>query len=238
MTHRLKRRAAPRSWPIARKGTKWTMRPDPGPHSQRESLPVTLVLRDVLKLARSAREVMILIREGKISIDGKVVKDPARGIGLMDVLSIGSPPTKHYRMLKNSLGKMELHPIEGDESGWKLARIRFKHTVPGGKVALTLHDGRNILVDAKSEYKVGDSLKVALPSQKILGKVPLSPGMLAYLSGGSHVGEVAHVDRVDVVPSSEPNKVRFKEGFSTIKDYAFIVGESTPLISLIGGVVK
>lgn len=238
MTFRLKRRAAPRAWPVPRKGTKWITRPNPGPHAQTESLPVVLVLRDVLHVARSAREVQMLLRAGKVRVDGQVTKDPARGIGLMDVVSIGSPPARHYRMLTNSMGRLTLNPIEAEEAKTKLARIRFKHTVRGGKVTLTLHDGRNLLVEAASEYRVGDTLRLSLPDHKILSRVPLSPGMLALVSGGSHVGEVAHVEKVDVVPSSEPNKVRFKEGFSTIKEYTFVVGETTPLVSLLGGVVR
>ncbi len=238
MTFRLKRRAAPKNWPIHHKGTKWIQRPAPGPHAFEESLALSLVLRDVLQLAHSAREAQKLLREGKVWVDGKVVKDPARGIGLMDVLSLGAPPTQHFRVLKNRLGKLAIHPIPAEESKFKLARIRFKHTVPGGKVALTLHDGRNILVAASSPYKVGDTLRLDLPGQKVASRLALTPGMLAYVSGGSHVGEVAHVDRVEVIPSSEPNRVHFKEGFSTVKPYAFIVGEATPLISLLEGVAK
>ncbi len=238
MTFRLKRRAAPPNWPVSRRGTKWIQRPAPGPHGFEESLALSLVLRDVLHLTESAREVQKLLREGKVTVDGKVVKDPARGIGLMDVLSLGAPPTQHYRVLKSRLGKLEIHPISAEEAKFKLARIRFKHTVPGGKVAVTLHDGRNILVPANSQYKVGDTLRIELPGQKVIARLALSSGMLAYVSGGSHVGEVAHVDRIEVVPSSEPNKIHFKEGFSTVKSFAFVVGEATPVISLLEGVAK
>ena len=114
MTFRLKRRAMPKSWPIGRKGSKWILRTAPGPHSLEESLPVALVLRDLLKTANSSREVRKLLREGKVFIDGKVVKDPSRGLGLMDVLSLGAPPSQHYRMLKSRLGKLEIRSIPAD----------------------------------------------------------------------------------------------------------------------------
>ncbi|MCL4324726.1 MAG: 30S ribosomal protein S4e [Candidatus Thermoplasmatota archaeon] len=238
MTFRLKRRAMPKSWPIGRKGSKWILRTAPGPHSLEESLPVALVLRDLLKTANSSREVRKLLREGKVFIDGKVVKDPSRGLGLMDVLSLGAPPSQHYRMLKSRLGKLEIRSIPTEEAKVKLARIRFKHTVPGGKVALTLHDGRNLLVAANTQYRVGDTLRLELPTHKVVSRMALSPGVLAYISGGSHVGEVGHIDRIEVVPSSEPNKVHFKEGFSTIKEYTFVVGETSPAIALLDTVTK
>ena len=70
----------------------------------------------------------------------------------------------------------------------KIGRVRFKTTVPGGRVEVTLHDGRNLLVAANSPYKVGDSLKLDLPCQKVVGHLPLATGHLAYVAGGSHVG--------------------------------------------------
>lgn len=232
MTFRLKRMAAPRSWPISRKGTKWVTRTAPGPHPQDESIPVEAVLRDILHIASTAREARILLREGKVSVDGKVVKDPARGLGIMDVLSLAAPLSQNYRVLKNRLGKLHLLPIPAPEAKSKLARIRSKTTVKGGKVALTLHDGRNVVVEAKSEYRTGDTLHIAVPDQKILTRLALGPDMLTYISGGSHVGELARVDRVEVVAATQPNRVHFKEGFSTVRDYAFVVGEKAPLLKI------
>ncbi len=235
MPFRLKRRAAPRTWPIPRKGLKWVQRPAPGPHGQEESIPVVMVLRDLLHLANSAREAQVLLREGHVQIDGKVVKDKARGVGLMDVVSIATPVGKDYRVLKDRHGRLTLVPIPAAEAKMKLGRVRFKHTVAGGKIALTLHDGRNILVAAPTEVKVGDTLRVEVPAQKVLQRIALTGGALAYISGGSHVGELARVEKVEVIPSSQPNRVHFKEGFVTVKDYVFIVGTDTPLVQLPGG---
>lgn len=232
MTLRLKRRASPRSWPLPRKGTKWIKRVAPGPHAQDASVPLVLVLRDILKIANSAREVRILLREGKVTLDGKVVKDPARGVGLMDVLTLAAPQGQSYRMLRDRRGKLQLVKIAAAEAKFKIGRISSKHSVPGGKVALTLHDGRNILVEPKSEYRVGDSLRLEVPSQKVAQRLPLATNMLVFIAGGSHVGELAKVDRIEVLSSPEPNRVHLKEGFSTIKEYVYVVGSDTPLIQL------
>src|SRR5580693_8409872 len=88
MTFRLKRGAAPRSWTIPRKGTKWVKRPAPGPHAQDAAIPILLVLRDVRKLVSSAREARILLRQGSVRVDGRVVKDLAWGVGLFDTISL------------------------------------------------------------------------------------------------------------------------------------------------------
>ena len=232
MTFRLKRGAAPTAWTTPRKGTKWIKRPAPGPHAQTESIPLLLVLRDLRQVAHSAREARVLMNRGAVQVDGKVVKDLARGVGLMDTISFGAPPTEHFRVLKDRRGKLVLAPIPATEASYKIGRVRFKHAVPGGRIEVTLHDGRNLLVKPDSPWRVGDSLKVHVPDQKVLGHLPLAPGQLAYVAAGSHVGELARVDRVEIRNSPQPNRVHFKEGFSTIKEYVFIVGDASPQVTL------
>ena len=236
MTFRLKRRAAPRSWTVPRKGTKWLKRPAPGPHAQDQSIPLLLVLRDIRHVVASDREARILLRSGAVKVDGKVAKDLSRGLGLMDTLSLAAPLDAHFRVVRNRRGKLTLVTIPSTEAAIKLGRVRFKHTVDGGKVEVTLHDGRNLLVPASTPYRVGDSVKLALPDQKVTEHIPLAPGSLAYVSGGSHVGDLARVDKVEVRNSSQPNLVHFKEGFSTVKEYVFVVGQTAPEVTLSEGV--
>ncbi|MGD0589106.1 MAG: 30S ribosomal protein S4e [Thermoplasmata archaeon] len=236
MTFRLKRRAAPRTWTVPRKGTKWLKRPAPGPHAQDQSIPLLLVLRDIRHVVTSTREARLLLRSGAVKVDGKVAKDLSRGLGLMDTLSLAAPLDAHYRIVKDRRGKLALVTIPSTEAAVKIGRVRFKHAVSGGRVEVTLHDGRNLLVAASTPYRVGDSVKIALPSQKVVEHIPLAPGTLAYIAGGSHVGELARVDKVEVRNSSQPNLVHFKEGFSTVKEYVYVVGQNAPEVTIAEGV--
>ncbi len=238
MTFRLKRRAAPRAWTIPRKGTKWVKRPGPGPHAQDQSIPLLLVLRDLRHLVARAREARILLRSGAVRVDGKVAKDLDRGLGLMDTLSFAAPLDAHYRVMKDRRGKLVLVGIPPAEATLKIGRVRFKHAVPKGRIEVTLHDGRNLLVPATSAYHVGDSLKLEVPSQKVVNHLPLAAGALAYVAGGTHVGELARVERVEVRNSSQPNLVHFKEGFSTVKEYVFVVGQAAPEVTIAEGVAR
>jgi small subunit ribosomal protein S4e len=235
VTFRLKRVAAPRTWTVPRKGTKWLKRPAPGPHAQDQSIPLLLVLRDIRHIVTSTREARLLLRSGAVKVDGKVAKDLSRGLGLMDTLSLAAPLDAHYRIVKDRRGKLALVTIPSTEAAVKIGRVRFKHAVNGGKVEVTLHDGRNLLLAATTPYRVGDSVKIALPGQKVVEHLPLAPGALAYVAGGTHVGELARVDRVEVRNSSQSNLVHFKEGFSTIKEYVFVVGQNTPEVTLAEG---
>jgi small subunit ribosomal protein S4e len=236
VTFRLKRRAAPRAWTIPRKGTKWVKRPGPGPHAQDASVPLLLVLRDLRQIVASAREASQLVRTGAVKIDGKVATDLDRGVGLMDTLSFAAPLDAHFRMVKDRRGKLGLVAIPSTEASLKIGRVRFKHAVRAGRIEVTLHDGRNLLVDRGTPYRVGDSVEIELPSQKVVEHLPLAAGALAYVAGGSHVGELARVERVEVRNSSQPNLVHFKEGFSTVKEYVYVVGAKTPLVTLSEGV--
>ena len=236
MTLRLKRRAAPRSWTVPRKGTKWVLRPRPGPHGQDRAIPLLLVLRDLQRVVVSDREARLLLRSGAVRVDGKVAHDLARGIGLMDTVSLAAPLDRHFRLVTDRRGKLVLTSIPSTEATVKIGRVRAKHAAKGGQVEVTLHDGRNLLVPASTPYRVGDSLKIELPKQKVLEHLVLKPGVLAYLAGGSHVGELARVEKVEVRNSPQPNLVHFKEGFSTIKEYVFVVGEQAPGVTLGEGV--
>jgi small subunit ribosomal protein S4e len=238
MTRRLKRRAAPRAWTIPRKGTKWVQRVAPGPHAQDQSVPLVIVLRELRRLARSAREAQILLRQGSVRVDGRVVHDPARGVGLMDTVSFAAPLDEHFRVLKDRRGKLVLVGIPANEALVKLGRVRRKTTISGGGLQVTLHDGRNLLCPAKATWKVGDSLKLELPDQKVTGHLPLQPGQLAYVAGGSHVGQLARIERIEVRNSPQPNRVHFSEGFSTTKEYVFVVGADAPQITLPEGLSR
>ena len=69
----LKRYKAPKSWPIHPKEDTWTVKPSAGSHSIEDAIPLTLVIRDVLKLADNSREAKRIINSGNILVDGKMV---------------------------------------------------------------------------------------------------------------------------------------------------------------------
>ena len=84
----LKRYKAPKSWPIHPKEDTWTVKPSAGSHSINDSIPLTLVIRDVLKLADNSREAKRIINSGNVLVDGRVVKDYKFPVGFMDIIEI------------------------------------------------------------------------------------------------------------------------------------------------------
>ena len=134
-------------------------------------------------------------------------------------------------MLLDHKGRLKPVRIEAPEAKFKLVRIEDKTTVKGGKTQLNLHDGRNILIP-KNRYRTGDVLKIEVPSQKIISDIPLVKGNLAIIINGAHVGEISPVSKLEVTRDPKPNLVKMSDGFSTIKDYVFVVGTKEPVITI------
>tara|TARA_B100000214_G_scaffold373615_1_gene354323 strand:- start:2643 stop:3227 length:585 start_codon:yes stop_codon:yes gene_type:complete len=188
-------------------------------------MPLGIILRDVLGLAHSKREAKRMVSTRKVMVDGRIETDVGRGVGIMDVLTVGDD---HYRCLLDENGKLRYRSIPAKESSSKLCRVMGKTTIRGGKTQVHLHDGRNITVDEAKKYNSGDTLVVSLPDQEVSGHHAFSEGVLAYLTGGSHIGSTAKVVSKDVKRSSKANEVQFEE-FGTVADYVFVIGSEKDL---------
>ena len=218
----MKRLAMPRSWPLTRKTDIWISRPLPSGHSIDRCMAIGVVLRDVLGVAKSIREAKRALATRRIKIDGRVTTNMRRGVGIMDVLTVGD---ENYRCVLDNNGKLRYASIPAKEAGQKLCRIDGKNTIKGGVTQLNLHDGRNILVDDANKYNTMDSLLLDVESQKIKKHLKFESGANCYLIGGSHVGSTAEMNEYVVKRSSKDNEVIFGD-FGTIVDHVFVVGDA------------
>jgi len=230
MSKHLKRLAAPRSWVIPRKTNVYTTKPRPGAHPIERALPLGTIVRDFLKLAATGREAARVIGAGDVQVDGRTVKDAKFAVGFMDVVSV--PKTKQaWRVFIDDKARLRLVPIDAGQAGSKLVQITGKSTLSGGRTQLNFHDGRNLLVK-KDDYGTGDVLRLEVPSQKVLGHFPLKAGSSVLITDGRHAGEVAPVKAIEVTRSHKPNLIHLTvgdESFTTIKPYAFPIGDASDL---------
>lgn len=220
----LKRLAAPRYAPVARKRFVWLAKPMPGPHPGEESMALLALVRDVLGLADNGREARKIIRGGGLLVDGRAVKRERFPIGLMDVVSIPLMG-KHYRVLIDSHGRMKLAEIPEKDAAYKLCKIERKSCLRGNEMQAGLHDGRNII--AGKEMKVGDTVKLAVPGQKLLGVMRLEPDARCLIVKGKHAGTVATVAKIHPRTSRRDPEATVKSDgseFITVKKYLFVVG--------------
>ncbi|KXS41084.1 30S ribosomal protein S4e [Methanolobus zinderi] len=236
MAKHQKRISVPNSWQISKKSNKWITTTRPGPHHKEQSIPLGIVLRDMLGIVDNRAEAKRVLSEGKILVDGIVKKDLRFPIGLLDVISIPDAEVS-YRVLLDRKGRLELHKLE-DADVNKLCRINGKTVIKGGAIQLNLSDGSNVL--GSNDYSTKDSIILSLPDKEVLKHIKYEVGNIAMIVGGRHTGEIGTIKEINTVRSSRNNTVSISGDydFETIEDYVVVIGEDEPEIKLGGEAVE
>ena len=128
----LKRLLAPSFWKLAKKEKKWVATPHAGPHPKLQCIPLSLILKHILKLTDTTTEAKKVIRKGEVFVDGKRRKDHAYPVGLFDVVQIPSIK-KAYRIVPRKNG-LELVEIADNEVNLKICKIMGKNIIKKGKI--------------------------------------------------------------------------------------------------------
>lgn len=226
-TKHLKRIASPKAIPVHdRKERTWMTRHMPGPHPKRKSVPLGVLLRDVLKLATTLREVRSILARRLVLIDGKPRTEEKFPVGLMDVVSFPKAG-KQYRMVVDSKARITPLEITKDEAVTKLVKVVGKCTIKGGKLNVTFHDGRNMIAD--NHVNVGDSVIVSLPEAKMKTHLKREKGSRCLVMEGKHAGSI--VELKDVIEragckAAEARVQSKSEEFITVAKYLFVVDNS------------
>ena len=74
-----KRHTAPKSWHILRKAGVFITTIRPGAHNKALALPLSVILKDVVNVANSTREVKRALQLKEVLVDGRRVKDHKKG---------------------------------------------------------------------------------------------------------------------------------------------------------------
>jgi small subunit ribosomal protein S4e len=239
----LKRKPAPRFWPIHRKEFTWAVRPTPGPHSSMKCMPLAIVLRDTLGFANTRKEAKTIVAQGRVLVDGKIRRNDDFPVGVMDVISIPDAG-KAFCVLPYYKGLL-LNEIDMEQSRFKLCRIEDKTTGKNGHVQLHLHDGSNVIVkvaDPKNpqedKYQTLDTLKISLPEKQILEHTKMKEKDFAAIIGGKNVGKFGKIVEIEKAEGRKRRSalvtVEDEKGnrYQTILEFVFAIGEAKPLISL------
>ena len=223
----LKRLAALKTWNVKRKGAKFITKSAPGPHSLATGVPFCVLLKETLGYAESTRDAKKVININEIMIDGKARKDERIPVGIFDTIGFASI-NEYFRVILNDKGKIGMVKIKKEEAMLKPCKIIGKNLI-GGRRQLNLYDGKNIYVD-DGDYKVGDTVVLTLPEHKISKHLKMDKKSAIFLTGGKHIGEIGVVENIirDKIVYKDSNG----ELIETLKEYAFVVGQNKPMITL------
>jgi len=210
---------------LKRKEKVFTIKPMPGPHKRNESMPLGLILRDVLNIASNAREAKKILNAGKVKVDLVERKEIKFPVGLFDVISV-EELKKNYRVILDGKGRIQLKEIDPKEKNFKFCRITSKRTAKKGLTQYGTNDGRSF-IEKKSEYKKGDSLRVELPKQKIIERIELKKGNTAFIAAGKHVGTTGTIK--EIIEGTQRREkiilIELKEKeFRTKAENVFVIG--------------
>jgi small subunit ribosomal protein S4e len=219
---------------LSKLGGNYAPRPSAGPHKLRECLPLTVLLRNRLKYALNGSEVVKILKQRLVSVDGRVRADPGFPAGFMDVVQI-QKTNDTFRLLYDVKGRFAVHRIVAAEAKFKLCRVRRLIIGDTAIPYLTTHDGR-VIRFPDPRIKVNDTIKIALETGKIVDHVRFEIGNLAMIVGGRNLGRVGlvqHVEKHDGSFTIVQVKDAAGNTFATRLTNVFIIGKGTKsLVSL------
>lgn len=190
MSH-LKRHKIPKNWPIPRKGTTYIVRPN---FNLKEGIPILIIIRDMLKIAKNRKEVKKAIHAKNILLNNKAVEDDKNTAALFDTITI-VPSKKQYKLSLSEKGKFKLEEIKTEEANYKIAKISGKKVLKGKKIQINLSDGRNLLSDIKCN--TNDSVLINFKEKKIEECLSLKEKAKAIVFAGKHSGMRGTINKID-----------------------------------------
>lgn len=171
----IKRKASSIKLPLARKGTKYIARAF---DNHTSAVPVIIAVRDLLNLAKTRKEVLQMIKNKVLKINGRLVRDPKESIKMFNIFEAG----KKYVLTLLPTGKFVLKETKEDS---RIGKIIGKKLVGKNRIQFNLHDGTNFISSEK--MTIGDSVYLDF-SGKIKKHVSFEKGKEAFVLSGKYVG--------------------------------------------------
>ncbi|KAK4717657.1 hypothetical protein R3W88_015995 [Solanum pinnatisectum] len=202
----------------------------------RECLPLVIIMRNRLKYALTYREVISILMQRQVMVDGKIRTDKTYPAGFVDVVSI-LKTNENFRLLYDTKGRFCLHSVRDEES--KLCKVRSVQFGQKGIPYLNTYDGRTIRYPDPL-IKANDTIKLDLESNKIVDFIKFDVGNVVMVTGGRNRG------RVGVIKNREKHKSSFEtlhiqdsqgHEFATRLGNVFTLGKGNmPWVSLPKGI--
>jgi len=204
----LKRNKIGKFWPVPRKGTKYLAT---ATHNKNESIPLVVVIRDILKLVRNKKELKKVLNDKQILINNKQIRETNYPVCLFDIISFPDIK-KNYRAGLSKNKKMFFEEISDKDSKARIYKVIGKKTLRKGKNQLNLMQGKNLITDEK--INTGDSVVLNFTSDKIVNVISLEKGKTVFAFKGSHAGNTGKI--VEIMERGGKKIVKISTGDKNI----------------------
>lgn len=199
----IKRKTIPNFWPIARTGTKYMA---VSSHNKTNSMPLIVVMRDILNSVKSSKELKKIVREKKILVNGKIVREDKYPLALFDSLAIPSINKFYKVVLKGK--KYHLAEVSEKELSSRIYKVESRKVLPGKKIQINLSSGKNIL----SNEKIETGNFVLLKENKLAKIIKLEKGTEVLVVSGKHSGKSGKIISVEKIGEDKIAEISTKEG--------------------------
>jgi len=183
-----KKLSMPRAWPISKKAGSTYIISAIG-KKKSESLALVILLRDILKIAATKKEVKRILRNKEVLINGKSVIDEKYPVGLLDIMAI--PKLNQYYRIIFENNKLKLSEISEKESNERIVKIVNKKQLAKNKTQINLYGGGNLIYDGK--VSTHDSVIIDLKQNKIIKILPLKQNSKVLILFGKHSGKTGEI---------------------------------------------
>lgn len=206
MSHKV-RNKLPANWPLPRKGNKYFAIAS---HSSNEGIPVRIALRDILKIANTAKEVRLMLLNKEVKINGKIRVDSKFPVKINDVVSLKNTK-KNYRLVVAGK-KLKFEEVSDKEANKKIVKVVGKVLLSKGKYQINLEDGTNYL--SKENFKTGNSAVINFIENKIEKIIEIKENAEVKVISGKHAGKEGKI--LTVIPEKKECLIKFVEGESKL----------------------
>ena len=201
-----KRSTMSKTWPVERKNTKkrFVAR---ARHSSNNAISLLALMRDVLGIASSRKEVKKIVYQGDVLVNGIVRKDDVFPVNAFDTISL-EKLGKYYRLdIINK--KFSLTEIDAKEAGERIFKIAGKKILGKGKVQMNLEGGINLVYD--KAFNVGDSVIYSCKDKKITKVIPLKKGSKVEIISGKHAGEEGVINEIAELKRGKVYEIKLED---------------------------
>ena len=204
----IKKTQMPTSWPVPRKGRGKRFVAVPS-HGVSKGISLLFLLRDVLKVAQTRKEVRYMTLGGMVKINNQIRKDENFPVNVLDVVNLSYGRVSKFYRLEIVNKKFSLIEINAKEADSKIVKIVGKKILSGGKIQMNLRDGQNFLSSIK--FSVGDSVILNTKEGKIVKILPLKEGANVEIIIGKHAGKKGKIVGFEELVRGRNYKIKFED---------------------------